>query len=83
MFAFLLLFFSPLSSPSPPPVRRPIPGPPVVGAQPCRLTRPQELESITDESIYGELQGSDLQMGRWTAEDPSLRAVQRWVRSRR
>ncbi len=43
----------------------------------------QELATITDESIYGELQMSDQQMGRWTAEDPSMRNVQRWVRSRR
>lgn len=43
----------------------------------------QELATITDESIYAELQASDISMGRWTSEDPSLRAVQRWVRSRR
>ncbi|KAK3325905.1 hypothetical protein B0H66DRAFT_142890 [Apodospora peruviana] len=41
-----------------------------------------ELATITDEAIYSELQQSDYDMGRWTAEDPSLRAVQRWVRSR-
>jgi len=43
----------------------------------------QELATITDESIYSELQASDVSMGRWTDEDPSLRAVQRWLRSRR
>jgi hypothetical protein len=43
----------------------------------------QELAQITDEMIYNELKASDDAMGRWTAEDPSLRAVQRWVRSRR
>ncbi|KAF2967635.1 hypothetical protein GQX73_g5925 [Xylaria multiplex] len=41
-----------------------------------------ELSQITDESIYQELQASDIGMGRWVAEDPSLRAVQRWVRAR-
>ncbi|KAK0653008.1 hypothetical protein B0T16DRAFT_455322 [Cercophora newfieldiana] len=42
-----------------------------------------ELATITDESIYAELQASDISMGRWTSEDPSLRAIQRWVRARR
>lgn len=42
-----------------------------------------ELANITDEVIYSELQVSDINLGRWTAEDPSLRAVQRWVRTRR
>ncbi|KAJ4423675.1 hypothetical protein N0V82_001698 [Gnomoniopsis sp. IMI 355080] len=42
-----------------------------------------ELQSITDQTIYSEFQISDEAMGRWTAEDPSLRAVQRWVRTRR
>ncbi|KAK4158584.1 hypothetical protein C8A00DRAFT_39301 [Chaetomidium leptoderma] len=42
-----------------------------------------ELASISDEVVYSELQASDMNMGRWTAEDPSLRAVQRWVRTRR
>ncbi|KAH6627194.1 hypothetical protein B0J18DRAFT_465138 [Chaetomium sp. MPI-SDFR-AT-0129] len=42
-----------------------------------------ELATITDEVVYADLQNSDLTMGRWTAEDPSLRAVQRWVRTRR
>ncbi|KAI8625711.1 hypothetical protein F5Y19DRAFT_479278 [Xylariaceae sp. FL1651] len=41
-----------------------------------------ELAQITDEIIYQQLQASDLDLGRWTAEDPSLRAVQRWVRAR-
>lgn len=43
----------------------------------------QELQSITDETIYSELQVSDQAIGRWTAEDPSLRSIQRWVRTRR
>ncbi|KAL2278916.1 hypothetical protein FJTKL_14082 [Diaporthe vaccinii] len=42
-----------------------------------------ELQIITDEAIYAELQSSDINMGRWTAEDPSLRSIQRWVRTRR
>ncbi|AEO63632.1 uncharacterized protein THITE_2109166 [Thermothielavioides terrestris NRRL 8126] len=42
-----------------------------------------ELAAITDEFVYADLQASDMSMGRWTAEDPSLRAVQRWLRSRR
>ncbi|KAH8671153.1 hypothetical protein BX600DRAFT_240148 [Xylariales sp. PMI_506] len=41
-----------------------------------------ELLQITDETIYQELRSSDHSMGRWTAEDPSLRSVQRWLRSR-
>ncbi|KAK1654146.1 hypothetical protein BDP81DRAFT_78712 [Colletotrichum phormii] len=42
-----------------------------------------ELATITDETIYNELQASDATMGRWTAEDPSQRGVQRWLRARR
>lgn len=42
----------------------------------------QELANITDEAVYSELQASDMAMGRWTAEDPDLREVQRWVQSR-
>ncbi|KAK3377691.1 hypothetical protein B0H63DRAFT_547284 [Podospora didyma] len=42
-----------------------------------------ELATITDETIFQELLASDLNMNRWTDEDPSLRAVQRWVRARR
>jgi hypothetical protein len=45
--------------------------------------KPQELANIADEVVYSELQASDMTIGRWTAEDPSLRAVQRWVRTRR
>ncbi|KAI1140532.1 hypothetical protein F5Y05DRAFT_411584 [Hypoxylon sp. FL0543] len=41
-----------------------------------------ELSQITDDAIYQELRTSDMNMGRWTAEDPSLRAVLRWVRAR-
>ncbi|ORY65257.1 uncharacterized protein BCR38DRAFT_194048 [Pseudomassariella vexata] len=41
-----------------------------------------EFAQIADNTIYGQLQASDMTMSRWTAEDPSLRAVQRWVRSR-
>ncbi|KAI1438488.1 hypothetical protein GGR50DRAFT_691350 [Xylaria sp. CBS 124048] len=41
-----------------------------------------ELSQITDDAIYQELQASDINMGRWTVEDPSLRAVQRWIRAR-
>ncbi|KAK3953752.1 hypothetical protein QBC32DRAFT_110623 [Pseudoneurospora amorphoporcata] len=42
-----------------------------------------ELANITDEAVYAELKANDINMGRWTAEDPSLRDVQRWIRSRR
>ena len=35
----------------------------------------QELSQITDEAIYEQLQMGDMSMGRWTAEDPSLRAT--------
>ncbi|KAH6985725.1 hypothetical protein BGZ61DRAFT_238864 [Ilyonectria robusta] len=41
-----------------------------------------ELAAITDDAIYTELQTSDINMGRWTAEDPSLRSVLRWLRAR-
>ncbi|KAI1171495.1 hypothetical protein F4777DRAFT_50930 [Nemania sp. FL0916] len=41
-----------------------------------------ELSQITDERVYRDYQASDVSLGRWTAEDPSLRAVQRWVRAR-
>ncbi|KAI1083377.1 hypothetical protein F5B20DRAFT_577058 [Whalleya microplaca] len=41
-----------------------------------------ELAQITDEAVYQRLQGSDVSMSRWTGEDPSLRAVQRWVRDK-
>lgn len=47
-----------------------------------RLTSKQELSSISDQEIYTELQASDLSMGRWTAEDPSLRSVLRWIAAR-
>ncbi|RYO74966.1 hypothetical protein DL766_006068 [Monosporascus sp. MC13-8B] len=42
----------------------------------------RELQQITDDAIYQQLRSSDMSMGRWTAEDPSLRAVQRWLRAR-
>ncbi|KAF4981295.1 hypothetical protein FZEAL_2872 [Fusarium zealandicum] len=42
-----------------------------------------ELAAITDEVIYAELKISDDTMGRWTAEDPSIRSVLRWLRARR
>ncbi|KAI0134111.1 hypothetical protein BJ170DRAFT_185188 [Xylariales sp. AK1849] len=48
----------------------------------CDAQLRNELSQITDEAIYRELRSSDTVMGRWTAEDPSLRAVQRWIRSR-
>ncbi|TDZ44842.1 hypothetical protein CTRI78_v009263 [Colletotrichum trifolii] len=41
-----------------------------------------ELSTITDDAIYSELQASDHCQGRWTAEDPSRRSVQRWLRAR-
>lgn len=43
----------------------------------------QELSAATDQEVYAELQASDNAMGRWTAEDPSLRAVLRWLAARR
>ncbi|KAK0635947.1 hypothetical protein B0T17DRAFT_587288 [Bombardia bombarda] len=49
----------------------------------CDQQMRAELATVTDEAIYAELQASDMGMGRWITEDPSLRAVQRWVRSRR
>ncbi|KAF7536848.1 hypothetical protein G7Z17_g12975 [Cylindrodendrum hubeiense] len=41
-----------------------------------------EIAAISDDAIYTELQTSDINMGRWTAEDPSLRSVLRWLRAR-
>ncbi|KFZ19017.1 hypothetical protein V501_00859 [Pseudogymnoascus sp. VKM F-4519 (FW-2642)] len=43
----------------------------------------EELATVTDENIYNLMRNSDYTMGRWTDEDPSLRNVQRWLRSRR
>ena len=43
----------------------------------------QELATVTDDNIYNLMRNSDFTMGRWTDEDPSLRNVQRWLRSRR
>lgn len=43
----------------------------------------QELATITDEDIYNSMRASDYNVGRWTDEDPHLRHVQRWLRSRR
>ncbi|CAI6086178.1 unnamed protein product [Clonostachys chloroleuca] len=51
--------------------------------QACDNQFRQELASITDEAVYSDLQASDMGLGRWTAEDPSLRAVLRWLRARR
>lgn len=51
--------------------------------RPAKTLPEQELAGITDEAIYSDLRSSDYQLGRWTQEDPSLRNVQRWVRSRR
>ncbi|KAL2687438.1 hypothetical protein Neosp_004999 [[Neocosmospora] mangrovei] len=45
--------------------------------------RPPTSNAITDEVIYEQLKASDDGMGRWTAEDPSLRSVLRWLRARR
>lgn len=47
------------------------------------LIERQEIATVTDDTIYAELRASDQTMGRWTAEDPSLRSVQRWIRARR
>ncbi|KAI1054025.1 hypothetical protein LB507_007259 [Fusarium sp. FIESC RH6] len=51
--------------------------------QACDHQLRAELSAVADEIIYNELKASDEQMGRWTAEDPSLRSVQRWLRARR
>ncbi|KAI2606508.1 uncharacterized protein GGS25DRAFT_393887 [Hypoxylon fragiforme] len=42
----------------------------------------RELSQITDDGVYQELRSSDIAMGYWTAEDPSLRSVRRWVQAR-
>ncbi|KAG9252062.1 uncharacterized protein F5Z01DRAFT_247476 [Emericellopsis atlantica] len=49
----------------------------------CDLQLRTELAAITDEDIYNDLLTSDMAFGRWTAEDPSPRAVVRWLRARR
>jgi hypothetical protein len=51
--------------------------------QACDRQLRAELSAIADEIIYTELKASDEGMGRWTAEDPSLRGVLRWLRARR
>ncbi|KAM0339989.1 hypothetical protein ACHAPU_010706 [Fusarium lateritium] len=51
--------------------------------QVCDRQLRAELSAIADEVIYNELKVSDEGMGRWTAEDPSLRSVLRWLRARR
>ncbi|KAF5666835.1 hypothetical protein FHETE_6059 [Fusarium heterosporum] len=51
--------------------------------QACDRQLRAELSAIADEVIYNELKTSDEGMGRWTAEDPSLRSVLRWLRARR
>ncbi|KAK6080418.1 hypothetical protein SCUP515_03437 [Seiridium cupressi] len=48
----------------------------------CDVQLRNELTQITDDTIYQELRNSDASIGRWTAEDPSVRAVQRWLRTR-
>ncbi|GKT45041.1 uncharacterized protein ColSpa_05222 [Colletotrichum spaethianum] len=53
------------------------------GGRPNSRNGSHELSTITDDAIYNELQASDRSMGRWTAEDPSSRSVQRWLRARR
>ncbi|KAH8879070.1 hypothetical protein GQ53DRAFT_800382 [Thozetella sp. PMI_491] len=51
--------------------------------QSCDQQLRMELATISDETIYTELKTSDITMGRWTDEDPSIRSVQRWIRARR
>lgn len=46
------------------------------------LRAEQELASISDDAVYVNMQSQDYLAGRWTLEDPSLGAVQRWVRTR-
>ena len=48
-----------------------------------KLMLNQELATITDDMVYTELLNSDMLLGRWTAEDPSMRATLRWLRARR
>jgi hypothetical protein len=49
----------------------------------ARADRIKQLATITDESVYNALRHSDYAAGRWIAEDPSVRAVQGWLRRRR
>ncbi|ELR02821.1 hypothetical protein VC83_08281 [Pseudogymnoascus destructans] len=49
----------------------------------CDQALRAELATVTDENIYNLMRNSDYTVGRWTDEDPSLRNVQRWLRSRR
>ncbi|KAG6000634.1 hypothetical protein E4U54_001348 [Claviceps lovelessii] len=50
--------------------------------QACDYQLRTELSSITDEVVYVELATSDYHSARWTAEDPSLTSVLRWLRAR-
>ena len=45
-------------------------------------TSAQELQEITDETVFRDIDNAEVGMGRWTAEDPNLRTVQRWLRAR-
>ena len=47
------------------------------------MTPNQELSSAIDQEVYADLQAADNAMGRWTAEDPSIRGVLRWLAARR
>ncbi|KKF93263.1 hypothetical protein CFO_g4398 [Ceratocystis platani] len=41
-----------------------------------------DLDALTDEAIYMQLNSHDTSLNRWTGEDPSLRRVKAWIESR-
>ncbi len=42
----------------------------------------QEVQQITDESVYLDLLGGDQSLGRWTVEDPGLFDILNWLSTR-
>ncbi|OAA72634.1 hypothetical protein LEL_08418 [Akanthomyces lecanii RCEF 1005] len=42
----------------------------------------QEVQQITDESVYLDLLGGDQRLGRWTVEDPGLFDILNWLSTR-
>ncbi|KUL90431.1 hypothetical protein ZTR_00098 [Talaromyces verruculosus] len=43
----------------------------------------QELDSITDHTIFSDLRQADLRAGLWVSEDPPLAAIQLWINNSR
>ncbi|EED19900.1 conserved hypothetical protein [Talaromyces stipitatus ATCC 10500] len=43
----------------------------------------QELDSITDHTIFSDLRQADSRAGLWVSEDPPLAAIQLWINNSR